>query len=43
MNQINWLNVFNSFTTFGVLSVIAIGILVLISKKEVKSKPQKQK
>lgn len=40
MNQINWLDVFNSATTFGILSVIAITLLILVSRKDAKSKPK---
>lgn len=42
MNTINWIDVFNSATTFGVLAVIAVGILVLIAKKETRSKSSKR-
>lgn len=34
MNEINWLEVFNSATTFGLLAVIAIGIFLLLLKKD---------
>jgi hypothetical protein len=33
MNQVNWLDVFNSATTFFVLFAIALGIWVLIMHK----------
>jgi hypothetical protein len=34
MNQINWLDVFNPSTTFGLLAVIAVGIMLLVIKKD---------
>lgn len=42
MNTINWIEVFNSATTFGVLAVIAVDILILIAKKETRSKSSKR-
>lgn len=42
MNQTNWLEVFNSSTTFGILAAIAIGIMLLVVKKDVKSKSSKK-
>lgn len=42
MNTVNWLDVFNSFTTFGVLAAIAFGILLLVAKRDVKSKSSKR-
>lgn len=43
MNQINWLEVFNSSITFGILAAIAFGILLLAMKKNVRSKASKRK
>ena len=44
MNQINWLEVFNSATTFGILSIIAIALVLLLIKRDLPSKPHsKQK
>ena len=43
MNQISWIEVFNSFTTFAVLAAIAFGILLLGIRKDVKPKAQKRK
>ena len=43
MNQINWLEVFNSFTTFGILAAIAFGILLLVARKDAKSKSSKRR
>lgn len=43
MNQINWLDVFNSATTFWVLAAIAFGILLLVVKKDSKSKTPKRR
>jgi len=38
MNQINWLDVVNSALTFWLLAAIALGILLLVIKKDSKSK-----
>jgi len=43
MNTINWLEVFNSATTFGLLAVIAIGVMILVSKKSSESHTQKHR
>ncbi len=43
MNQINWLEVFNSSITFGLLAVIAITLLIIASKKDIKSKTPKKR
>lgn len=42
MNQTNWLDVFNSATTFGILAVIAIGVWFLVLKKDSKPKSSKK-
>lgn len=42
MNQINWLDVFNSFTTFGVLAAIAVGIWLLVIKKDLPKTPRRK-
>lgn len=43
MNEINWLDVFNSSTTFGVLTAIAVGVWFLVLKKDVGSKQSRRK
>jgi len=43
MNQINWLDVFNSSLTFWMLAAIAFGILLLVAKKDSKSKSPKRR
>ncbi len=43
MNQINWLDVFNSATTFWILASIAIGIWFLVLKKDARTKSAKRK
>ena len=35
-HQINWLEVFNSATTFAILTAIAVGIWMLVLKKDFK-------
>lgn len=42
MNQTNWLDVFNSTTTFAILTAIAIGVWFLVLKKDSKSKSSKR-
>ncbi len=42
MNQVNWIDVFNSATTFGILLAIAISIWILILKKD-SSRPRAPK
>lgn len=45
MNNTNWLDVFNSATTFGLLAAIAVSIWVLIFlllKKDTRSKSRKR-
>lgn len=41
MNQTEWIDVFNSATTFGILTAIAVGIWVLIMKSNYKSRSHK--
>ncbi len=43
MNQINWLDVFNSATVFGMLTIIAVGIWLSIIKKDLSSKSPKRR
>ncbi len=39
----NWLNVFNSAITFGILAAIALGVWLLVIKKDTKSRTLKRR
>lgn len=43
MNQINWLDVFNSSIVFGLLAVIALGIWLSLIRRDIRSKPSKRR
>lgn len=43
MNQINWLDVFSSSLTFWMLAAIAFLLLILVVKKDVRSKSSKRR
>jgi hypothetical protein len=43
MNQNTWLDIFNSATTFGVLTVIAVCLLIIVSKLYGDSKSSNKK
>jgi len=43
MNQINWVEAFNSATTFGVLTAIAFALILLVIRKDRQAASKKQK
>jgi len=39
----NWIDIYNSATTFGILAAIAIGVWTLVIRKDIESRAQKRK
>ncbi len=39
----NWTDIYNSATTFGILAAIAIGVWALVIRKDLESRVQKKK
>ncbi|TSC64304.1 MAG: hypothetical protein G01um101493_164 [Microgenomates group bacterium Gr01-1014_93] len=43
MNQINWIEAYNSFTFFGALAAVAFAILLLVAKTQPRPTSVKRK